>query len=246
MSDRYVNFLLDEFLPVALKGLNVSSDPKQRAVCGASSGGICAFTAAWQRPDQFGKVLSHIGSFTDIRGGWAYPGLIRKTKDKPKPIKVYLHDGKDDLNNLFGNWPLANGDMAESLRFAGYDYQFEMTEGGHSGNWAGEQLPKALRWLWSDEKSNNSNAATKETTAKAKSEWKAHRDAEVNDSVPHGIVEDMPAWESKVFANTTRQWSIYVPAQYKKEQPAALMIFQDGHSYRDVKGRWRVRSSLTI
>ena len=80
LGDRYAKFLVDEFLPVALKGLNVSNDPKQRAVCGISSGGICAFTVAWEKPDQFGKVLSHIGSFTNIRGGWAYPGLVRKTQ----------------------------------------------------------------------------------------------------------------------------------------------------------------------
>lgn len=151
MSDRYARFLVEEFLPTALKGLNVSSDPKQRAVCGISSGGICAFTAAWERPDQFGKVLSHIGSFTNIRGGWAYPGLVRKTKDKPKPIKVYLQDGKDDLNNLFGDWPLANEDLAAALKFAGYDYQFVMTDGGHSGAWGGDQLAAALRWLWADQ-----------------------------------------------------------------------------------------------
>jgi enterochelin esterase family protein len=71
LGDRYARFLVDEFLPVALKGLNVSSDPQQRAVCGISSGGICAFTVAWEKPEQFGKVLSHIGSFTNIRGGWA-------------------------------------------------------------------------------------------------------------------------------------------------------------------------------
>jgi enterochelin esterase-like enzyme len=151
LGDRYSRFLIDEFLPVALKGLNVSSDPKQRAVCGISSGGICAFTVAWERPDQFGKVLSHIGSFTNIRGGFQYPGLIRKTQKAPKPIKVYLQEGKDDLNNLFGNWPLANEDMAAALKFAGYEHQFVMTEGGHSGKYGGEQLPSALRWLWSDQ-----------------------------------------------------------------------------------------------
>ena len=102
-------------------------------VCGISSGGICAFTVAWEKPEQFGKVISHIGSFTNIRGGWAYPGLIRKTKDKPKPIKVYLQEGKDDLNNLFGNWPFANQDLAAALQFAGYEHKFVMTEGGHSG-----------------------------------------------------------------------------------------------------------------
>jgi len=151
LGDRYSRFLLDEFLPVALKGLNVSTNPKQRAVCGSSSGGICAFTTAWEKPDQFGKVISHIGSFTNIRDGWAYPGLVRKTKSSPKPLKIYLHDGKDDLNNLFGNWPLANQDLAAALNYAGYEHQFVMTEGGHSGQWGGEQLPNALRWLWSDQ-----------------------------------------------------------------------------------------------
>jgi enterochelin esterase family protein len=116
MGDRYARFLVDEFLPVALQGLNVSTDPRQRAVCGISSGGICAFTVAWEKPDQFGKAISHIGSFTNIRGGWAYPGLVRKTKASPKPIKIWLQDGKDDLNNLFGNWPLANQDLAAALR----------------------------------------------------------------------------------------------------------------------------------
>ncbi len=151
LGDRYARFLIDEFLPKALEGIKVSTDPKQRAVCGISSGGICAFTVAWERPDQFGKVLSHIGSFTSIRGGAVYPGLVRKSKASPKPIKVYLQDGKDDLNNLFGNWPLANEDLAAALRFAGYEHQFVMTQGGHSGTYGGEQLPSALRWLWSDQ-----------------------------------------------------------------------------------------------
>ena len=72
------------------------------------------------------------------------------TKDKPKPIKVYLQDGKDDLNNLHGNWPLANQDLAMALQFAGYTYRLEMTDGGHSGKRGGELLPDALRWLWDD------------------------------------------------------------------------------------------------
>ena len=72
-----------------------------RAICGLSSGGICAFTAAWERPDYFHKVLSHIGSFTDIRGGHVYPSLIRKTSKRD--IKVFLQDGSQDLNNRFGN-----------------------------------------------------------------------------------------------------------------------------------------------
>ena len=151
MGDRYARFLIDEFLPVALTGLNISADPKQRAIGGISSGGICAFTVAWERPDQFGKVLSHIGSFTNIRGGSLYAGLVRKTKSKRKEIKVYLQDGKDDIDNLFGNWPLANQDLAAALNFAGYENQFVMTEGGHSGTWGGDKIPDALRWLWSDQ-----------------------------------------------------------------------------------------------
>jgi enterochelin esterase family protein len=151
MGDRYARFLTGEFLPVALKGLNISAAPQQRAVCGISSGGICAFTVAWEQPEQFGKVLSHIGSFANIRGGWAYPGLVRKSKAAPKPIKVYMQEGKDDLDNLFGNWPIGNEDLAAALKFAGYEHQFVMTDGGHSGNWGGDQLPNALRWLWADQ-----------------------------------------------------------------------------------------------
>ncbi len=235
LGDRYANFLVDEFLPVALKGLNVSKNPEDRALCGISSGGICAFTVAWEKPEQFGNVLSHIGSFTNIRGGWAYPGLVRKTKNQPKPIKVYLQDGKDDLNNLHGNWPLGNWDLAAGLQFAGYHYKLVMTEGGHSGKFGGEVFPNALRWLWSKD-SPHSNIPVVET----KPQWQPHPDAIAKDDVPHGTVEQMPPWESKIFANTIRDWSIYVPAQYKREQPAALMVFQDGERMRDVKGRWRI------
>jgi enterochelin esterase family protein len=245
MSDRYARFLSEEFLPAALKGLNVSTDPKQRAIGGISSGGICAFTAAWEKPDQFGKVLSHIGSFTDIRGGWAYPGLVRKSHKEPKPIKVYLQEGKDDLDNLFGNWPLANQDLAAALKFAGYEYQFVMTDGGHSGQWGGDKIADALRWLWSDQ--SDANAAKTDAVAETPvvespkpPAWQPHPDAVPRDDVPHGIVEDMGVFESKIFADTTREWSIYVPAQYNKETPAALMIFQDGQGYRNVNGRWRV------
>ena len=235
LGDRYTNFLLDEFLPVAIKDLNVSTDPAQRAVCGSSSGGICAFTVAWQRPDQFGKVLSTIGSYTNIRGGWVYPGLIRKSKANPKPIEVYLQDGRDDLSNLFGDWPLANQDMAAALQYAGYKNKFVMTDGGHSGKWAGEIFPDALRWLWSEDKSMQPAA-----DLQTKPDWKPHPDAVVKDNVPHGKVEAMEPLVSNIFDNTIRNWSIYVPAQYDKAKPAALMVFQDGGGFQKVDGRWRV------
>jgi enterochelin esterase family protein len=115
---------------------------------GISSGGICAFTAAWERPDLFRKVLSHVGSFTDIRGGYAYPAIIRKT-EPVKPLRVFLQDGAMDLNNQFGNWPLANQQMANSLDFMGYDHKFVFDpQGAHSGKFGGSILPDSLRWLW--------------------------------------------------------------------------------------------------
>lgn len=235
LGDRYAKFLVDEFLPVALEGLNVSKDPADRAVCGISSGGICAFTAAWERPDQFGKVLSHIGSYTNIRGGWAYPGLVRKTQGEPKALKVYLQDGRDDLNNLHGNWPLGNQDLAAALQFAGYKYKLVMTDGGHSGKWGGELLPGALKWLW-DDAAESSNIPIVNT----RPEWEPHPDAVARDDVPKGKVEAMEPWESTLFPGTIRDWSIYVPAQYKADQPAALMVFQDGERMRNVNGRWRI------
>ncbi|MFO0795850.1 MAG: alpha/beta hydrolase-fold protein [Gemmataceae bacterium] len=235
LGDRYPTFLVDEFLPVALKGLNVTKDPARRAACGISSSGICAFTVAWERPDQFGLVMSHIGSFTNIRGGWAYPGLVRKTKANPKPIKVYLQDGKDDLNNLHGNWPLGNQDLATALQFAGYTYKLDMTAGGHSGKWGGDMLPDSLRWLW-DSKAESTKLPHVET----RPEWTPHPDAVAKDGVPKGTVVAMPTLESKVFPNTTRDWWVYVPAQYKADQPAALMVFQDGEGMKNEKGRWRV------
>jgi enterochelin esterase family protein len=90
--------------------------------------------------------VSHIGSFTNIRGGYVYPALLRKT-DK-KPLKVFLEDGENDLDNQFGNWPLANQDMAAALKFAGYDYQFIMGKGTHSTKHAGSIFPETLRWIW--------------------------------------------------------------------------------------------------
>lgn len=235
LGDRYAKFLIDEFLPVALKGLNVSIDPADRAVCGISSSGICAFTVAWEKPDQFGKVMSHIGSFTNIRGGWAYPGLVRKTKVKPKAIKVYLQDGRDDLNNLHGNWPLGNQDLAAALQFAGYQYRLEMTDGGHSSKWGGERLPDALKWLW-DDNAESTNIPIVETQPK----WEPHPYAIANKDFPKGTVEKMGSWESKIFPGTTRDWAVYVPAQYKADEPAALMVFQDGDRMRDINGRWRI------
>lgn len=153
LSDQYVRFLLEEILADVGKQYDISADPKHRAICGNSSGGICAFTAAWERPDSFGKVVSHIGSFTNIRGGHVYPAVIRKTE--MKPIKVFLQDGSNDLDNLHGNWPLSNQQMAAALKFVGYEYKFVYGEGKHSARHGGAIFPDTMRWLWSDVVSQN-------------------------------------------------------------------------------------------
>lgn len=149
LGDANARFLLEELLPEATRDLNITADPAGRAICGNSSGGIAAFTVAWERPDAFSKVVSHIGSFTNIRGGHVYPALIRKTKPA-KPLRVFLQEGTNDLDNLHGNWPLANRDMAAALKFAGYDHRVVLGDGGHSGRHGGAILPDTLRWLWRD------------------------------------------------------------------------------------------------
>jgi len=148
LGDRYARFLLDEILPEVGRHYNLSSDPNDRAISGLSSGGICAFTAAWNRPDAFHRVLSFIGSFTNLRGGEIYPSLIRKTE--PKPLRVFLQDGKNDLNLYAGNWYIANQDMASALEYAGYDSTFVVGTEGHNAKHGGAILPDALRWLWRD------------------------------------------------------------------------------------------------
>ncbi len=148
LGDQYATFLLDEILPEVSKTYRLTSGPNGRAIGGISSGGICAWTVAWERPDAFHKVLSHVGSFTNIRGGHVYAAMIRKTD--PKPIRVFLQEGENDLDNLHGNWPLANRQMAASLKYAGYDYKFVMGTEGHNGKHGGAILPESLRWLWRD------------------------------------------------------------------------------------------------
>lgn len=148
MNDLYVNMLLEELIPELKKTLNISDDRKMHAICGLSSGAICAWTAAWQRPDYFHKVLSHIGSFTNIRGGHNYPFLIRKSA--PKDIKIYMQDGMNDLNNIHGDWYISNLQMASALEFKNYELETNWGTGGHDGNHGGSILPESLRWLWSD------------------------------------------------------------------------------------------------
>jgi len=146
LSDSYVRFLTEEIIPEVAKKYKLTDDRKMRAICGISSGGICAFNAAWHRPDYFHKVMSHVGSFTNIRGGHVYPAMVR-AEDK-KDLRVFLQDGSGDLDNHYGNWWLANQQMASSLKFKKYDYTFVTSDAGHGGKHGGPILPESLRWLW--------------------------------------------------------------------------------------------------
>ena len=146
LSDRYARFLIEEILPEVGKSYNLAQDAASRAICGISSGGICSWTVAWERPDAFTKVLSHVGSFADIRGGHVYPTLIRKTPKKP--IRVFLQAGSGDLDVGWGNWPISNLNMAAALNFVGYDYRLEYGDGEHNCKHAGAILPESLEWLW--------------------------------------------------------------------------------------------------
>ena len=147
LNDAYVRFALDEVLPFVERRLGrpLSRNPERRVICGISSGGICAWTAAWFRPDAFGKVLSHCGSFTNIRGGHQYPYLVRTTPRKP--IRVLLTSGVMDLDIPIGSWPLANQQMAAALEYAGYEHKFVFGEGGHRLRHGGAIFADSLRWL---------------------------------------------------------------------------------------------------
>ncbi len=145
-GDAYARFLEQELLPQALAGYSVSQNPRDRAIVGISSGGMCALNAAWERPDLFGKVISHCGSFVDIRGGHEMASKIRRAE--PKPLRVFLQSGTFDLDLTFGNWELANRTVASALAYRGYDHRLVIGEGAHSLKHGGAIMHETLEWLW--------------------------------------------------------------------------------------------------
>ena len=155
LGDAYARFLIDELLPDVEKktaadgrSIRLSKDGNDRAIGGASSGAICAFTAAWERPDSFRRVFSAVGTYVGLRGGNDYPTLIRKVE--PKPLRVFLQDGSKDLNIYGGDWWMANQEMERALVFAGYEVNHLWGEDGHNGKQATEVFPEAMKWLWKD------------------------------------------------------------------------------------------------
>lgn len=155
LGDAYARFVLNELLPDAEKqkasdgrAIHLSKNGNDRAIGGASSGAVCAFTAAWEHPEEFSRVFSAIGTYTGLRGADRYPILVRKYE--PKPVRIFLQDGQNDLNIFGGDWWKANESMERALSFAGYEVNHEWGEDSHNGNHGTAIFPKAMRWLWKD------------------------------------------------------------------------------------------------
>lgn len=146
LGSTYATFLLEEIIPQVQKDYKLTDNPEGWAIAGASSGAICAFTVAWERQDKFRKVFSTIGSYVDLAGGHVYPSIIRLTERKP--LRIYLQDGSGDIDNQFGNWPLANQQMDKALSYARYDHTFTFGDGAHNSKHGASIFPDAMKWLW--------------------------------------------------------------------------------------------------
>src|SRR5450631_1312947 len=157
LDDKYARVVVDELLPALNKDYNISKDPERRGIGGSISGAIAAFTVAWERPNEFRKVLSNVGSFVDLRGGNAYPDIIRKS-DK-KPIRIFLCDGRNDNRgqrpgdaayNQARDWFYQNVRMMQALTEKGYDLNYAWGMNKHGQKMGGAILPDMMRWLWRD------------------------------------------------------------------------------------------------
>jgi len=156
LDDKYARVIVDELMPALSKDYNISKDPERHGIGGASSGAIAAFTVAWERPNDFRKVLSMIGSFTNLRGGHAYADIVRKTEKKP--IRIYMQDGRNDNRGMGrdGNyderrdWFFQNVRLMQALQEKGYDLNYQWGIGRHSQKHGGSIFPDMMRWLWRD------------------------------------------------------------------------------------------------
>ena len=155
-DDKYARVIVDELMPVLYKEYNISKDPDEHGIGGSSSGAIAAFAVAWERPNDFRKVLSNVGSFVNIRGGFVYPERVLAA-DK-KPIRVFLCDGRND-NRGSGrggqydpnrDWFYQNVRLMKALTQKGYDVNYAWGVNLHGQKFGGAMLPEMMRWLWRD------------------------------------------------------------------------------------------------
>jgi enterochelin esterase family protein len=156
LDDRYARVICNELMPVLHKEYNISKDPERHGIGGASSGAIAAFTVAWERPDDFRKVLSFVGSFTNLRGGHVYPEKVRESPKKP--LRVFFQDGRNDNRGQrrdgsydpARDWFLQNVRLVEAMEEKGYDINYVWGIGLHGSKQGGAMLPEIMRWLWRD------------------------------------------------------------------------------------------------
>ncbi|WP_156253892.1 alpha/beta hydrolase [Pseudactinotalea terrae] len=149
-DDTYACYLAEEVMPLVADHASISDDPQRWGICGGSSGGNAAFTAAWTRPDRFRRVIAFVSSFAQMPGGNPYPDLLRT--EPPKGLRVFMQAARRDLGHdrPEHNWYAENLRVAAALAEAGYDHRLVVGDGGHSANHGGVLLPDALRWLWRD------------------------------------------------------------------------------------------------
>lgn len=149
-DDKYPRVVTEELMPALNKAYNISKDPEMHGIGGSSSGAIAAFMVAWERPNDFRKVLSNVGSFTDIRGGYVYPERVLASEKKP--IRVFLCDGRNDNRNANPNrdWFLQNVRLMKALTAKGYDVNYAFGMNLHGQKFGGAIMPEMMRWLWRD------------------------------------------------------------------------------------------------
>lgn len=264
VNDTYPVFLRDEILAGVEKQYNLRKDAYSRGITGSSSGGICAFNAAWFHPEMFSRVLSRIGSFTSLQwhpgmleGGNVYPFKIRK--EPKRNLRVWLQDGANDLENQFGSWPLQNLQMANSLKMKEYDFHLSFGTGTHNSAHFNSEAPVALAWLWRDyDPSQTEQTYAMEPDEKSKPLYRVKiaggraappldvppdavpawpPDALEKPGVPKGKLSEKRTHASKLYPGMQSDYWVYAPAQYDPKTPAALMVWQDGEVNVDRGGK---------
>lgn len=174
VSDLYPRFLRDEILPDLYAKYNIRKDGYSHAIAGNSSGGICAFNAAWYMPELFSRVVARIPSFTALQwkpgtqdGGNIYPFRVRR--EAKRNIRVWLQDGSEDMESPPGSWPLQTIQMANSLKIKGYDFHLTFGSGTHNHSQNNSEFPAVLKWIWRDyDSAKTEQTFEQDATEKAK------------------------------------------------------------------------------
>lgn len=151
-TDKYARVIVEELMPALKKEYNISTDPDLHGIMGASSGGCAAFAVAWFRPNHFRKVITFVGSFTNIRGEYIYPELVAESEKKP--IRIFMQDGRNDNRrpgNPNGDWFYQNVRLMNALTKKGYDVNYSWGIGNHGQKQGGAMFPEMMRWLWRDQ-----------------------------------------------------------------------------------------------